>query len=1641
MEQKRYLKVTAIILTLVLMIGALIPGIIHAQEILPTATIPKSGTYLTTDVPEETNVASDMTNAPESDSTEDALAMTAGEEDESIAYESKSLTGTPQYNSTGTLPSSTTGDPKSDPPSRSGTAFGDFVFDSTTGTITDYIGSGGDIVIPSEINGVTVQQIGQRAFNCYFCANYLTSVYIPDTVISIGKDAFYGNRLTSLVIPDSVTSIGFGAFGSNKLTNVDIPNSVTSIGGCAFSHNQLTSVVIPNSVTYVGNSAFYSNQLTSIVISDSLTYIGDSVFSNNQLTSVDIPNSVTSIEFYAFAYNKLTNVVIPNSVTYIGTRAFGNNQLTSINIPDSVTDIGLYAFTENKLTSVDIPSSVTRISKHAFSYNQLTSVVIPNSVTIIDIATFQHNELTSVIIPNSVTKIEEGAFYSNELTSVVIPNSVTYIGTGAFSSNKLTSIVIPDSVTDLSGFNNNQLTSVNIPNSVTSIGNSAFYNNKLTNIVITDSVTWIGHNAFTHNELTSITIPNSVTFIGREAFANNQLTGVEIPDSVTKICSKAFAANNLRSIKLSNNLKEIGENSFKNNNLSIIQLPSSINGILNEYGVVIVPSPSQSQILYYCFDPTVRTAETLLPPSIYPPPAPPFNLPNFNLGTGGETIIKGPKINLFGKEVDLFEIPFATEMRIGKMKYEYDNVEEKLKVTFGYDKEPLPPGSDGTYWKETYAELKEFVNCFGKKTDREFYNRFRRLRKDMKANNMKLDFDFENALGYVEFSTKNGKREFIEGGCFVLIKADLKLDYPLKPPIFFVRFGIEGSLQTGFKLVPKDSDTIDLLAEIEIKLAPYLGAVIKALIAEGEAGLKGELTGTLEMPKASLSEAFTLKLQASVYFKYKILGFAYKKEYLFPEVQLYPKSRMPSVRGLSEADFSLIPRSTGSHKLRGSPSSAFAANVHAYCEPQLVSLSDGRRLMLWIGDAPDRSDANRTILQYSVYDGESWSLPQPVEDDGTVDFEPRLVSDGTNAYLLWQNGTQIFDDTVTLEEMASGIDLRYARYDGSTFTNITPITSSNTVYESNPRLAVHNGEVSVIWQENSEDDVFGSSGTNSLHRRQLNDGVWNDRELLVSDVGFISSAETAYDGAVNVVAYTAKTGDDLELMEDMELFYIEGSTHQRLTNDTSTDYSVSFLQAGDQVELYWCSDLVVKYIAGGNISDITELDFSLGVSNTDIQVIANDYGDKAILWEHPKDFGSELYVSYYDVVDDLWTPGVKVDTVVGKLRNWSSYLDDNFNLHTAYGLATIIDDTGTSEPFGATDLYFHTFSRQYDLHVEDVLWTETPILPEAEIELLSVVSNTGELPVNGLTVKVYAGDTLLDTHTLSQRIEVGESVDISIPYTLPSTITTQTLDVKILPYGVTDRDETDNIGSFSYGYSDLMMEDITEVITPTGREIHVMVRNRGYESAGAVTLNLHKDDMHGELLDTDTVISLGGGESVNMVVSVPSSYLDTPAGDIGRLFYLELSTDSLEENYGNNSDIVLLSGVELSLGDATADGLVNIYDIMAVRDHLVGRYLLSGSQFRSGDMTGDGEINILDLLAIKDHILGNDLADPSDKMSAPDMAPMIPDSDTIPDIPADDAVGEQSTEEVVDDIAPEKEETTVDPTQSDTEDGVEATTG
>ena len=108
-------------------------------------------------------------------------------------------------------------------------------------TITDYTGNGGDVVIPSEIDGKSVTSIGYGAFSD--CTG-LTSITIPDSVTKIGTMAFFWcTGLTSVTIPDSVTSIGYSAFfGCTGLTDVTIPDSVTKINYNVFDKCEALTV-------------------------------------------------------------------------------------------------------------------------------------------------------------------------------------------------------------------------------------------------------------------------------------------------------------------------------------------------------------------------------------------------------------------------------------------------------------------------------------------------------------------------------------------------------------------------------------------------------------------------------------------------------------------------------------------------------------------------------------------------------------------------------------------------------------------------------------------------------------------------------------------------------------------------------------------------------------------------------------------------------------------------------------------------------------------------------------------------------------------------------------------------------------------------------------------------------------------------------------------------------------------------------------------------------------------------------------------------------------------------------------------------------------------------------------------------------
>ncbi|TES51706.1 leucine-rich repeat domain-containing protein [Halalkalibacterium halodurans] len=309
-----------------------------------------------------------------------------------------------------------------------------------TATITGWNGSSSTTLeIPSEIGGLKVTQIGERAFY----GNQLTELILPDGVISIGDRAFQDNRLTAVTLPETLTTIGNYAFtgdtswfrSRNPITQVTIPDSVTSIGNWAFAQNRLQNVVIGENVTTIGDRAFEENQLGTLMIPDRVTPIGQDAFKNNRLTEITYGNGLATIGQNAFSGNRLESVVIPDGVTTIGSYAFEYNRLKEVVIPDSVTRINAAAFMNNALESVVIPDSVTAIGDSAFYNNNLTEVELPNRLTIINNYTFSKNMLTKVVIPESVEQIWPNAFEDNNLTDVVIHNPEIEFWSNVFANN------------------------------------------------------------------------------------------------------------------------------------------------------------------------------------------------------------------------------------------------------------------------------------------------------------------------------------------------------------------------------------------------------------------------------------------------------------------------------------------------------------------------------------------------------------------------------------------------------------------------------------------------------------------------------------------------------------------------------------------------------------------------------------------------------------------------------------------------------------------------------------------------------------------------------------------------------------------------------------------------------------------------------------------------------------------------------------------------------------------------------------------------------------------------------------------------------------------------------------------------------
>ena len=532
----------------------------------------------------------------------------------------------------------------------------------------------GSVVFSTVHIGASVTRIPAYMFNpstVDYRPRITTVIFAEDSACeSIGNYAFANaNLLTSINLPEGLLSIGnFAFYNVSILTNITLPESLQTIGASAFSNcSALNGIFIPVNVMSVGLNAFSSsNNINDYFVDENNPYLTsiDGVLYDKDLTTVfmcptskttvNMPLTITTIADYAFSNcQALTSITIPELVTYIGVAAFSNARSVSeiyynaINLPDFVSygsqfsSIG-YNYTEG--TTLYVGANVTRIPAFMLNSNshRIYHVVFAEGSVCesIGASAFRSSLLKTIALPNSLVTVETLAFFDNQqLTSLTIGEGLVTLGSQAFYNlTRLTEINFNAINMDNLGSANNIFyaagsvsgsVAVTFGANVSKVPSYLFFPTttttarpRVTSVVFAEGsvCTSIELGAFANNTyLVSVVLPEGMLSIGQSAFSScTSLTSINLPDSITTIGASAFVScSSLTSIHIPRNLISLGSNAFNGTlrlesiyfaAVNLADLPSG-NGVMNNSGstsasIALTVGKDVTKIPAYMFNPS-----------------------------------------------------------------------------------------------------------------------------------------------------------------------------------------------------------------------------------------------------------------------------------------------------------------------------------------------------------------------------------------------------------------------------------------------------------------------------------------------------------------------------------------------------------------------------------------------------------------------------------------------------------------------------------------------------------------------------------------------------------------------------------------------------------------------------------------------------------------------------------------------------------------------------------------------------------------------------------------------------------------------------------------------------------------------------
>ena len=459
----------------------------------------------------------------------------------------------------------------------------DFVI-GKTGTLTGYIGPGGDVQIPEN-----VRNIGREAM--LGCRNII-SITIPDGVKEIRDLAFYQcTGLVSVSIPDSVSKVSKSAFaGCFSLQTIQAPDQIKRIinAGEEMDHSAIIErnddewrrIFLFYATGYGRRVDFYYGRQKIVYVPDWVNFVGDfnedcAVVCNKRVfekfrSSIKINTAFAYLktpEKYPREYAKVP-------VSYIKTN--GKAIEERILQEDDINLLSAYISLKGKNFDLEALDSLLEVSTgtvniRPFLVNWKKENYSPKTMEKIQI---KEEEIAFGIRERTVSDwkklwsfmvLEDGSLcltlYKGDEADVVIPAKIGKSPVSAIGDH----VIVPKK----KHYNSEclkrrtSIKSVFIPEGIKSIGENAFAEcTNLTSVTVPNSLTGLGRGAF--HGCSGLADINGLVIVGNVLYNYyGQSSEVVIPNHVSIIDDKAFyGCRNLKKVILPDGLLEIGNGAF-----------------------------------------------------------------------------------------------------------------------------------------------------------------------------------------------------------------------------------------------------------------------------------------------------------------------------------------------------------------------------------------------------------------------------------------------------------------------------------------------------------------------------------------------------------------------------------------------------------------------------------------------------------------------------------------------------------------------------------------------------------------------------------------------------------------------------------------------------------------------------------------------------------------------------------------------------------------------------------------------------------------------------------------------------------------------------------------------------------------------